>query len=112
VWWRRRRHGVRSAITVGAGARIGANAVVTKDVVPGATMVGNPARSTLVEVKPETRDFVVVHGHTILDTPHVSPLRISLDTGAFASGQLTAIGLEGSARWLISVQGEPAAAAA
>lgn len=45
-------------ITVGAGARIGANAVVTKDVVPGATMVGIPARSTLVEVKPETREFV------------------------------------------------------
>ena len=34
------------------------NAVVTRDVVPGATMVGIPARSTLVEVKPETRDFV------------------------------------------------------
>ncbi len=57
---------------------------------------------------PETRDFVVVHGHTILEAPHVSPLRISLDTGAFSSGLLTAIGLEGSARWLISVQGLPA----
>lgn len=45
-------------ITVGAGARIGANAVVTKDVAEGATMVGIPARSTLVEVKPETQDFV------------------------------------------------------
>lgn len=61
---------------------------------------------------PETRDFVVVHGHTILEAPHVSALRISLDTGAFASGQLTAIGLESTARWLISVQGEPAAVAA
>lgn len=61
---------------------------------------------------PETRDFVVVHGHTILDAPHVSPLRISLDTGAFSSGLLTAIGLEGSARWLLSVQGLPAADAA
>lgn len=61
---------------------------------------------------PETRDFAVVHGHTILDAPHVSPLRISLDTGAYASGLLTAIGLEGTARWLISVQGEPAAEAA
>lgn len=32
------------AITVGAGASIGASAVVSKDVPPGATMVGNPAR--------------------------------------------------------------------
>jgi serine O-acetyltransferase len=45
-------------ITVGEGARIGANAVVTKDVQPGATMVGIPARSTLVAVKPETQDFL------------------------------------------------------
>ena len=45
-------------ITVGAYARIGANSVVTKDVAEGATMVGIPARSTLVEVKPDTQDFV------------------------------------------------------
>jgi serine O-acetyltransferase len=45
-------------ITVGEGARIGANSVVTKDVPAGATMVGIPARSTLVEVKPATRDFI------------------------------------------------------
>ncbi len=45
-------------ITVGANARIGANSVVTKDVPEGATMVGIPARSTLVEVKPATQDFV------------------------------------------------------
>jgi serine O-acetyltransferase len=32
-------------VRVGAGARIGANAVVVKDVAPGATMVGIPARS-------------------------------------------------------------------
>ena len=40
---------VLGPITVGAGARIGANAVVTKDVVEGAVMVGIPARSTLVD---------------------------------------------------------------
>lgn len=45
-------------IHVGANARIGANAVVTKDVPEGATMVGIPARPTLVEVKPQTQDFV------------------------------------------------------
>ena len=40
---------VLGPITVGARARIGANSVVTKDVSEGATMVGIPARSTLVE---------------------------------------------------------------
>ncbi|MFM5950123.1 MAG: serine O-acetyltransferase EpsC [Novosphingobium sp.] len=45
-------------LQVGAGARIGANAVVTKDVPEGATMVGIPAKPTLVEVKPETQNFV------------------------------------------------------
>ncbi len=45
-------------IHVGNGARIGANAVVTKDVPEGATMLGIPAKPTLVEVKPETQAFV------------------------------------------------------
>ena len=36
---------VLGPITVGCGARIGANAVVLKDVPPGATMVGIPARA-------------------------------------------------------------------
>ena len=40
---------VLGPITVGERARIGANSVVTRDVPPGATMVGIPARSTLVD---------------------------------------------------------------
>lgn len=45
-------------ITVGARARIGANAVVTDDVPEGATMVGFKARSTLMPVEDYMREFV------------------------------------------------------
>jgi serine O-acetyltransferase len=44
-------------IDVGAGARIGANAVVNKDVPEGATMIGIPAKPTLVEVTAATQSF-------------------------------------------------------
>ena len=49
---------VLGPITLGERARIGANAVVTKDVAPGATMVGIPARSTLIEAQAYQRDFM------------------------------------------------------
>ena len=49
---------VLGPITVGRRARIGANAVVTKDVPEGATMVGIPARSTLVDAKDYGRPFL------------------------------------------------------
>jgi serine O-acetyltransferase len=44
---------VLGPITVGDGAKIGANAVVTKDVPPGATMIGIPAKPVPVLVKEE-----------------------------------------------------------
>lgn len=49
---------VLGPISVGARARIGANAVVTKDVAEAATMVGIPARPMLVDVTAYQRDFV------------------------------------------------------
>ncbi|PKP90974.1 MAG: serine acetyltransferase [Alphaproteobacteria bacterium HGW-Alphaproteobacteria-16] len=49
---------VLGPITVGPRARVGANAVVTRDVPEGAVMVGIPARSTLVEAEQWKRDFV------------------------------------------------------
>ncbi|RYE03036.1 MAG: serine acetyltransferase [Sphingomonadales bacterium] len=49
---------VLGPITVGERARIGANAVVTKDVVPGATMVGIPAKATLIEGGGQPRAFM------------------------------------------------------
>lgn len=45
---------------------------------------------------------LVVHGHTITDEPVLRPNRIGIDTGAFASGKLTALGLEGDERWLLT----------
>lgn len=57
------------------------------------------------------RDFAVVHGHTITDSPEVTPLRIGIDTGAYATGRLTAIGLEGTQRWLLTVESPTAAQA-
>lgn len=55
------------------------------------------------------RDFAVVHGHTIVDEPELSPWRVGIDTGAYASGRLTAIGLEAAERWLLVTQDESAA---
>lgn len=49
---------VLGPIVVGPRARIGANAVVTRDVPEGATMVGIPARATLVEAETYAKSFV------------------------------------------------------
>lgn len=49
----------------------------------------------------EDLGLTVVYGHTIYDQPDLAPSRIGIDTGAFASGRLTALGLEGTSRWLL-----------
>src|SRR3546814_99392 len=49
---------VLGPVVIGARARIGANAVVTKDVVAGAVMVGIPARATMVAGGQIEGDFV------------------------------------------------------
>jgi serine/threonine protein phosphatase 1 len=43
------------------------------------------------------RDFgkIVVHGHTITEAPEIRRNRIGIDTGAFASGTLTSLVLQG-----------------
>jgi serine/threonine protein phosphatase 1 len=42
--------------------------------------------------------YVVVHGHTVVDDPDIRPNRIGIDTGAYASGRLTALALAGAGR--------------
>jgi serine/threonine protein phosphatase 1 len=46
----------------------------------------------------ESHGPVVVHGHTITDEPEDCGNRIGIDTGAFMSGRLTALVLEGTGR--------------
>jgi serine/threonine protein phosphatase 1 len=50
---------------------------------------------------------LVVHGHSISDDAVVRANRIGIDTGAFASGRLTALGLEGVDRWYLTAEAAP-----
>ncbi|WCT74712.1 serine acetyltransferase [Sphingomonas naphthae] len=60
---------VLGPIIVGERARVGANAVVTKDVPVGATMTGIPARATLVDATDYQKSFV----------PYGTPCRDAFD---------------------------------
>lgn len=42
---------------------------------------------------------MIVHGHTISEEVEFRTHRIGIDTGAYRSGRLTALGLEGDQRW-------------
>ena len=44
---------------------------------------------------------LIVHGHTITPEVEWRAHRIGIDTGAYDTGRLTALGLEGGERWLI-----------
>lgn len=48
--------------------------------------------------------FVVVHGHTIRPEVEMRPNRIGIDTGAFRTGVLTALAIEGSESWLLDTR--------
>ena len=60
---------VLGPITVGSRARIGANAVVTRDVPEGATMTGIPAKPTLVDASDYQKSFM----------PYGTPCRDTFD---------------------------------
>ncbi|MBM7407128.1 MULTISPECIES: metallophosphoesterase family protein [Sphingomonas] len=45
--------------------------------------------------------MMVVHGHTIASEVQEKPNRIGIDTGAYRSGVLTALGIEAGERWVL-----------
>lgn len=49
--------------------------------------------------------LVVVHGHSVTDRVSERPNRIGIDTGAYRTGRLTALGLEGDRRWTLATGG-------
>ncbi len=51
--------------------------------------------------------FVVVHGHSIATEVEVRDNRIGIDTGAYRTGTLTALYLEGAEREILTAEGEP-----
>ncbi len=51
-------------------------------------------------------DHFIIHGHSISEEVEIQSNRIGIDTGAYASGRLTAIGLEGTERWFLTATAE------
>lgn len=50
--------------------------------------------------------FVVVHGHSISLSVEEKQNRIGIDTGAYKSGILTALAIEGAQRWFLNTMAE------
>ncbi len=50
----------------------------------------------------EPHPYMIVHGHSIRESVEMRSNRIGIDTGAYATGRLTAIGLEGTECWFMS----------
>ena len=64
-------------------------------------------RHDLLSIREEFLDdkrdygFIVVHGHTITEAVDFQRNRIGIDTGAYRSGRLTALALEGTERYVL-----------
>jgi serine/threonine protein phosphatase 1 len=48
--------------------------------------------------------FIVVHGHTIRSEVEMRPNRIGIDTGAYRTGVLTALAIDGAESWLLDTR--------
>lgn len=79
-------------------------AFVHAGVRPGVPLVEQEAddllwiRDTFLSSRADHDGKIVVHGHTICEQPEVRNNRINIDTGAYASGRLTCLVLDGDER--------------
>lgn len=85
---------------------IGDYAFVHAGIRPGIALA-EQKRSDMRWIKNEFTDHrgdlekVIIYGHTIYDDVDERGSRIGIDTGAYASGKLSAIGLEAGERWYL-----------
>jgi serine/threonine protein phosphatase 1 len=83
---------------------------------PG-TAIKRQTRSDLLWIRDEflydetDHEAMVVHGHSISAEVEMKPNRIGIDTGAYRSGVLTALYLEGTRRQILATAGEATVAA-
>jgi serine/threonine protein phosphatase 1 len=54
---------------------------------------------------------IIVHGHTPAEEPQLTPHRLGVDTGAYATGVLTAVRLDGGSQRIIQARARRPAAA-
>lgn len=54
---------------------------------------------------PRLHPKIIVHGHTPVPAPEVMPNRVGIDTGAYYSGVLTALVIEGGNKRIVTVNG-------
>ena len=86
--------------------RIGDYLFVHAGVRPGIPLERQLARDTIWIREPFLHSRLrhgayVIHGHSISEEVEQHPNRTGIDTGAYASGRLSAIGLEGQDRWIL-----------
>ncbi len=50
----------------------------------------------------DPHQYFVIHGHSITSGVEQRANRMGIDTGAYATGVLTAVGLEGTEQWFLN----------
>ncbi|HEX6959196.1 MAG TPA: metallophosphoesterase [Ferrovibrio sp.] len=89
-----------------AGRRFGDYLFVHAGIKPGLPL-DRQAREHMIWIRDSFLDseidhgMVVVHGHTVVHEVEWRPNRIGIDTGAYTTGRLTALVLEGDSRRLL-----------